>query len=308
MAPPMLEKVRKRVRDYARLFNYTITPEQEEEIVTLYELNYDEYDENALSLHIESCMQRISDHKETEWTRHRRKTVFARKVSTEHLELPNFEKSPETFNFLVSNLGTNIPFCLLSDDQKRFLVESMYPLIVEEGTVLIQEGDLGAEMYMIEEGELEVLVCGQLTNRLLPGSVFGELALLHGIPRTATVRAITRSKVWSAEQTSFSCIRIRDQMYRKKLVREVIETSPVFSSVPATPESVSRVVELSKSTFVKAGTPVSLENHEAAIVLKDARILDMFERCVCPRDVLRASFHPLTDLECVIINLRNIKS
>lgn len=304
----MLEKVRKRVRDYARLFNHAITPEQEEEIVTLYELNYDEYDENALSLHIESCMQRISDHQEMEWTKHRRKTVFAKKISTENLELPNFEKSPETFRFLVSHLGTNIPFCLLSDDQKRFLVESMYPLIVEEGTVLIQEGDLGVEMYMIEEGELEVLVHGQLTNRLLPGSVFGELALLHGIPRTATVRAVKKSKVWSAEQTSFSCIRIRDQMYRKKLVREVIETSPFFSCIPATPGGVSRVVELSKSTFVKAGTPMSLEDHEAVIVLKNARILDLSERAVCPKDVIQTSFHPLTDLECVIINLKSIKS
>lgn len=303
----MLEKVRKRVRDHIRLFNYTITAEQEEEIVTLYELNYDEYDESVLALHIENCVQRISPQQETEWTRHRRKTVFAKRVSTENLELPNFEKSPETFEFLISHLGTNIPFCLLSDDQKRFLVESMYPLIVEEGTVLIQEGDLGAEMYMIEEGELEVLVQGQLTNRLLPGSVFGELALLHGIPRTATVRAVRKSKVWSAEQTSFSCIRIRDQMHRKKLVRETIETDPFFSSISVTPDGISKIVELSKSTFIKADSPVDLEDHEAVIVLKNARIIDRSERSVCPKDIIQTSFYSLTDLECVIISLKNIK-
>lgn len=304
----MLEKVRKRVRDHAKLFNYDITAEQEEEIVTLYELNYDGYDEDTLSLHIEGCIQRISSQQEMEWTRHRRKTVFAKKVCTESLELPNFAKSPETFEFLMSHLGTNIPFCLLSDDQKRFLVESMYPLIVEEGTVLIQEGDLGAEMYMIEEGELEVLVQGQFTNKLLPGSVFGELALLHGIPRTATVKAIRRSKVWSAEQTSFSCIRIRDQMYRKKLIKETIETDPFFSSISTTSEGVSKVVDLSKSTFIKANSPVDLEEHEAVIVLKNARIIDQSERSVCPKDIIQTSFYSVTDLECVIVNLKNIKS
>ena len=97
----------------------------------------------------------------------------------------------------------------------------MFSVIVEADTILIKEGDLEAEMYIIEDGEFEVSINGQFTNRLSSGSVFGVLALLHGIPRTATVRAITKSKVWSAEQTSFSFI--RDQIYRKSNTREIIQ-------------------------------------------------------------------------------------
>jgi CRP-like cAMP-binding protein len=57
------------------------------------------------------------------------------------------------------------------------------------GEHVVVEGDPGHCFYMVESGELVVMGQGRELNRLGPGDGFGEIALLHDIPRTATVTA-----------------------------------------------------------------------------------------------------------------------
>ena len=62
-----------------------------------------------------------------------------------------------------------------------------------DGEVVVREGEYGREMFIIQEGSVDVLkmVDGQeLTLATLErGSFFGEMSLLEGMPRHATVRA-----------------------------------------------------------------------------------------------------------------------
>ena len=60
----------------------------------------------------------------------------------------------------------------------------------EEALVLV-EGDPGDRYYLIREGQADVLIAGRRVRRLGPGAGFGELALITGKPRTATVLAAT---------------------------------------------------------------------------------------------------------------------
>ncbi len=65
----------------------------------------------------------------------------------------------------------------------------------EPGEIIIQEGHIGREFYMIESGEVEVLGKGEAGERaqviatMGPREVFGERALLEDTQRTASVRA-----------------------------------------------------------------------------------------------------------------------
>jgi CRP-like cAMP-binding protein len=59
------------------------------------------------------------------------------------------------------------------------------------GDVLAQEGAPGHEFVVIAEGRARVEIGGHLINELGPGDFFGEIALLDGGPRSATVIADT---------------------------------------------------------------------------------------------------------------------
>lgn len=59
----------------------------------------------------------------------------------------------------------------------------------KEGTVIAREGERGIGLFLILEGQCNVTIGGKTKARLGPGDFFGEVALLDGGPRTATVTA-----------------------------------------------------------------------------------------------------------------------
>lgn len=57
------------------------------------------------------------------------------------------------------------------------------------GTVIAREGEPGVGLFVIADGAAEVTIGGKKKVALGPGDFFGEIALLDGGPRTATVTA-----------------------------------------------------------------------------------------------------------------------
>jgi len=60
-----------------------------------------------------------------------------------------------------------------------------------EGTVIAREGERGIGLFLILEGQCGVTIGGKSKAKLGPGDFFGEVALLDGGPRTATVAALS---------------------------------------------------------------------------------------------------------------------
>ena len=63
------------------------------------------------------------------------------------------------------------------------------------GTVIAREGDPGIGLFIIAEGTTDVTIGGRRKAKLGPGDFFGEIALLDGGPRTATVTATSDVKL-----------------------------------------------------------------------------------------------------------------
>jgi len=74
---------------------------------------------------------------------------------------------------------------------------------VSAGEVLIREGDRADALYVLRSGTVEVDAGGETVATLPAGSWFGELGLLEGIPRTATVRTTERSRLLRIDGEAF---------------------------------------------------------------------------------------------------------
>ena len=66
---------------------------------------------------------------------------------------------------------------------------------LRKGATLVAQGDPGHELYLLFDGLLAVEIDGVTVTELGPGAVVGEVALLDGGRRTATLRAVTPCRV-----------------------------------------------------------------------------------------------------------------
>lgn len=79
-------------------------------------------------------------------------------------------------------------------------------LDVPKGKVLIRQGDTGWECFVIAEGMAKATMRGRGSATLGPGSFFGEMSLLDGGPRSATVTAETDMHLLVLSSRDFSSL------------------------------------------------------------------------------------------------------
>jgi hypothetical protein len=89
------------------------------------------------------------------------------------------------------------PLEKLNDAEIWELVHASYWVRVPANTTIVKEGDKGAELLFLAQGEVKVVKAGRLLNVLRTGSYFGEMAhvKLGAIPRQATVDTLTDSLI-----------------------------------------------------------------------------------------------------------------
>lgn len=93
------------------------------------------------------------------------------------------------------NLLARIPFFTdLPADELDLIRDGMEVVNLKPGEILFREGDAGEHMYVVVSGELEILMAPDTTNELIlnivhEGEYLGEMSLVTGAPRTASVRS-----------------------------------------------------------------------------------------------------------------------
>ena len=82
------------------------------------------------------------------------------------------------------------------------------------GSIVTRTGDPGDEFFVLVDGSVTVEISPRKRGRLRPGDFFGEMSLLDGEPRSATVRAETDVRLLVIQRRNF-----------QSLLREVPELS-----------------------------------------------------------------------------------
>ena len=90
---------------------------------------------------------------------------------------------------------------LLADLEREFEDKpaALHPL----NKVIMKEGDLGVFMYIVREGMISVAIGDKLVEKIGPGGVFGEMALVDQSPRAATATAETDCVLLAINRTDF---------------------------------------------------------------------------------------------------------
>lgn len=91
-----------------------------------------------------------------------------------------------------------------ADARSRFLVE------FAAGGTIVEEGKAGAEMFIIEDGEVDILRTYAGTEKILstlgPGDFFGEMSVLENRPRSATARARTACRLLPIDASTLDAL------------------------------------------------------------------------------------------------------
>jgi CRP/FNR family transcriptional regulator, cyclic AMP receptor protein len=89
-------------------------------------------------------------------------------------------------------------------------------LSMEEGFVLTTEGTLGRECFVIADGKARVTIGGKKVGEVGGGECVGEMALLDGGPRTATVTAESPMNTYALSVPEFwSLLDVNPTILRK---------------------------------------------------------------------------------------------
>ena len=129
----------------------------------------------------------------------------------------------------IINFFASIPlFSLLDANEVAQVLRICTIEMVGPGEPIFQEGDAAQSMLIIEHGEVSVTKQSQggsvqIAN-LGDGSVIGEMALIAGAPRSATVKAVSETRFYRLDGRHFDELRRQRSIAAYKILQKLLET------------------------------------------------------------------------------------
>jgi CRP-like cAMP-binding protein len=108
------------------------------------------------------------------------------------------------------------------------------PISYPAGKVIIAAGSVGASMYAVIDGRVAVTVAGRVIERIPPGGIFGELALVDRSARAATAIADTDCRLLSIGRNEFLKLVKAKPEFGASLLRSIAERMQSLAAKVAT--------------------------------------------------------------------------
>ncbi|KAG2118893.1 cyclic nucleotide-binding-like protein [Suillus discolor] len=199
-------------------------------------------------------------------------------VDSDHDDpLPVYPKTADQLRRIKSSIADNLVFRDLDEEQETGVLNAMQEHKLAANDVIIRQGDVGEYFYVVESGLFYCYihpgplpptwladaenhasqpekflqpgyhpVFGQKVSERIPGTSFGELALMHGHPRAATVQAIEPSTVWVLDRITFRTIILKVAHRRRTMYEQFLSSVPLLSSLE--PGECSKIADALVST------------------------------------------------------------
>ncbi len=147
-------------------------------------------------------------------------------------------------------------FASLPDDILEIIQQHMKRRRFRKGDIIFREGAPGDSMYIIESGQVEVLSEGKegepdaVFAHLGPGSFFGEMALLLGERRSATVRVVLDTELWELHKRDLDLILRRHPSIALLISRELSRRLRRTIHQPTVPERINLIALVGEQPLV----------------------------------------------------------
>ncbi|HTK27273.1 MAG TPA: mechanosensitive ion channel family protein [Pyrinomonadaceae bacterium] len=157
----------------------------------------------------------------------REKIEFSYPTRTIHIETkPQETAFDETINMILERLSGIPIFAPLSDDELQRLSKAAAKRVYAPGESIVRMGKEGNSMFIIVRGNVNVQIpdngVPKVVNRLYENDFFGEMSLLTGEPRSATVVAVEETEVLQIRKNALKPI-FESNPELMKLVCEIVE-------------------------------------------------------------------------------------
>ena len=173
----------------------------------------------------------------------RRGTLQSGSISSESMaeddlmwRAPRIHKSEEKKDVLTRILRKNVLMQHLSLESLSAVVDALRQVTVQPGEVVIHEGDVGDGSYLVEDGQLRVTMrslghrCDYGPVIAIQGDTFGEISLMYGNRRAATITALTQCELWKLDRDTFKKIVLNAMMPTHSAFEEYIKHVPLFGT------------------------------------------------------------------------------
>ena len=129
--------------------------------------------------------------------------------------------------------------CLLGPidrELRQEAAQAMIPHTVLPSHTVITQGETGEHLFVIETGTVEVVLKGATRPMaiLKSGNSFGELALCTGQRRNATVRALTKTLLWSLDRKLYRVMLAQSSERKHTSIVKAIKDVPLLQSLSET--------------------------------------------------------------------------
>jgi len=132
---------------------------------------------------------------------------------------PVIPKTDEQKDRLRIVLSKSFLFSSLEDNDVTVVIGAMSEVNAPEGEVVINQGDEGDFLFVVETGKLDCSIKTGDTEKVVgsceAGGVFGELSLLYMQPRSASVKACQACVLWKLDRETFNHI-VKESAQKKR--------------------------------------------------------------------------------------------
>jgi CRP-like cAMP-binding protein len=141
-------------------------------------------------------------------------------VQIEHVPAQAASANREVLAHALANVEI---FAALSEQQRKELADASRPSLYAAGETIVHEGDEGSSMFVMSRGEASVTLVGTdgEVARLHKGTFFGEMSLLTGDRRSATVTAATDCELLEIDTDAFRRVVLPDPTLVERITSAV---------------------------------------------------------------------------------------